>query len=70
MREGSKMPRADWKLMKQYAAPVPPAGLLNSFNGFVESVTEQLKTLTFQTQKLRAARDLLLPRLMSGEIAA
>jgi type I restriction enzyme S subunit len=69
MREGSKMPRADWKLVKQYAIPFPPAGLLNSFNGFVESVTEQLKTLTFQTQKLRAARDLLLPRLMSGEIA-
>ena len=63
------MPRADWKLMKQYAIPFPPAGPLNSFNGFVESVTEQLKTLTFQTQKLRAARDLLLPRLMSGEIA-
>ncbi len=69
MREGSKMPRADWKLMKQSAVPVPPAGLLSSFNGFVESVTEQLKTLTFQTQKLHAARDLLLPRLMSGEIA-
>jgi type I restriction enzyme, S subunit len=69
MREGSKMPRADWKLMKQYAIRFPHAGLLNSFNGIVESVTEQLKTLTFQTQKLRAARDLLLPRLMSGEMA-
>ena len=69
MREGSKMPRADWQLMKQYAVAVPPSGLLNSFNGFVESVTEQLKMLTFQTQKLRAARDLLLPRLMGGEIA-
>jgi type I restriction enzyme S subunit len=69
MREGSKMPRADWKLMKQYAVAVPPSGLLSSFNGIVESITEQLKTLTFQTQKLRAARDLLLPRLMSGEIA-
>jgi type I restriction enzyme S subunit len=69
MREGSKMPRTDWKLMKQYAVAVPPSGLLSSFNGIVESVIEQLKTLTFQTQKLRAARDLLLPRLMSGEIA-
>jgi type I restriction enzyme S subunit len=69
MREGAKMPRADWKLMKQYAVAVPPAGLLSSFNGIVESVTEQLKALTFQTQKLRTARNLLLPRLMSGEIA-
>jgi type I restriction enzyme S subunit len=33
------------------------------------SIADHLKTLTFQNQKLRAARDLLLPRLMSGEIA-
>ncbi len=69
MREGSKMPRADWKLMKQYPVPLPPHGLLGTFNGTVRSIVEQLKTLTFQNQKLRAARDLLLPRLMSGEIA-
>jgi type I restriction enzyme S subunit len=30
----------------------------------------QIALLLFQNQKLRAARDLLLPRLMSGEIAA
>jgi type I restriction enzyme S subunit len=69
MREGSKMPRADWKLMKQYPIPLPPHGLLNEFNGAVQSIIQQLKILTFQNQKLRAARDLLLPRLMSGEVA-
>jgi type I restriction enzyme S subunit len=69
MREGSKMPRADWKLMKQYPIPLPPHSLLGTFNGTVRSIVEQLKTLTFQNHKLRAARDLLLPRLMSGEIA-
>jgi hypothetical protein len=30
---------------------------------------QQIKVLQLQTQKLRAARDLLLPRLMSREIA-
>ena len=30
---------------------------------------EQVVSLNSQNQKLRAARDLLLPRLMSGEIA-
>lgn len=69
MREGSKMPRADWKLMKQYPIALPPAGLLNTFNVVIASIVDQLKTLTFQNQQLRAARDLLLPRLMSGEIA-
>lgn len=68
MREGSKMPRADWKLMKQYPLLLPPHDLLQAFNVIIQGITEQLKTLTFQNQKLRAARDLLLPRLMSGEI--
>ncbi|MBI5263651.1 MAG: restriction endonuclease subunit S [Bradyrhizobium sp.] len=69
MREGSKMPRADWKQMQAYRVPLPPHGLLSSFESVVRSTVEQLKTLTFANHKLRAARDLLLPRLMSGEIA-
>ena len=69
MREGSKMPRADWKQMQAYPAPLPPDGLLRSFEATIEIIVEQLKTLTFANQKLRTARDLLLPRLMSGEIA-
>ena len=69
MREGSKMPRADWKQMQEYRVPLPPKGLLSSFDGQICSVIDQLKTLTFADHKLRAARDLLLPRLMSGEVA-
>lgn len=69
MKEGSKMPRADWKQMQAYPTPLPPAGLLGSFESAIQPIIEQLKILTFANQKLRAARDLLLPRLMSGEIA-
>jgi type I restriction enzyme, S subunit len=69
MREGSKMPRADWKQMKEYPVAVPPAGLLATFNDTISSITAQLKNLAFQNQKLRTARDLLLPKLMSGEIS-
>jgi len=69
MKEGSKMPRADWKQMRQYLVPLPPDGLLDSFESVIQPVIEQLKTLSFANQKLRTARDLLLPRLMSGEIA-
>ena len=68
MKEGSKMPRADWKQMHAYPTPLPPAGLLGSFERAIQPIVEQLKTLTFANQKLRAARDLLMPRLMSGEI--
>lgn len=69
MKEGSKMPRADWKQMQAYPVAVPPAGLLGSFDGNIQAIIGQLKVLTFANQKLRAARDFLLPRLMSGDIA-
>ena len=68
MKEGSKMPRADWKQMQSYSVPLPPSGLLSTFDGAIQPVIAQLKTLSFSNQKLRAARDLLLPGLMSGEI--
>ena len=69
MKEGSKMPRADWKQMQAYPTPLPPAGLLGSFESAIQPIFEQLKTLAFASRKLRAARDLLLPRLMSGQVA-
>jgi len=55
--------------MQTYLTPLPPDGLLDSFDGAIQSVLEQLKSLTFAIQKLRTARELLLPRLMSGEIS-
>lgn len=49
---------------------VPPQSILVLFNEFVEPIFDQIKNLHLQNQQLRAARDLLLPRLMNGEIAA
>ena len=68
MREGSKMPRADWKQMQAYPTPLPPSGLLDNFDRSIQAIIEQLKSLTLTNQKLAQARDLLLPRLMNGEI--
>lgn len=67
-REGSKMPRADWKLMTKYDLVFPPNSLLETFSDSINLIVEQLRTLCFQNIKLREARDLLLPRLMNGEI--
>jgi type I restriction enzyme S subunit len=69
MKEGSKMPRADWKQMQQYPVPLPPDGLLRSFNDIIDPILNQLKTLAFANKRLGAARDLLLPKLMNGEVA-
>ena len=69
MKEGSKMPRADGKQMMAYPVSVPNGGVLEAFNNHVEPIIEQVKALAFQVRKLRTARDLLLPRLMSGQLS-
>ena len=48
---------------------VPHASLIGGFNEWAEPLLAQANTLRLQNEKVRAARDLLLPRLMSGEIA-
>lgn len=47
----------------------PRPALLSEFDSAAEPFLAQANTLRSQNQKLRAARDLLLPRLMNGEIA-
>ncbi len=47
---------------------MPTKLLLEEFDEFAEPIYRQVTNLVSQNQKLRAARDLLLPRLMSGEI--
>ncbi len=48
---------------------VPSHVLSNAFNDFAEPLLSETHNLRLQNQKLRIARDLLLPRLMSGEVA-
>ncbi len=43
--------------------------LLRDFDDSCAPMFRQIHVLALQNQKLRTARDLLLPRLMSGQIA-
>jgi type I restriction enzyme S subunit len=47
---------------------VPPADLMCRFAGFVAPVLEEIDTLANKIDNLRRTRDLLLPRLLSGQI--
>lgn len=67
-KEGSKMPRADWKFMQQHPVLLPSRQVLLSFRDTMLPIMQQLKVLALQNQKLAQARDLLLPRLMNGEV--
>ena len=68
VREGSKMPRADWKVLQQYQLLVPTEGLLKAFNSVIRPIADQCKALALHARALTGARDLLLPRLMNAEI--
>lgn len=70
VREGSKMPRADWKFLLKSTIWVPRPQHLDSFREVLRPVLDQLRNLAWSSRRLAQARDLLLPRLMSGEIAA
>lgn len=47
---------------------IPPRQLRENFHVQVAPLFEQISTLGLQIQKLRRARDLMLPRLLSGQI--
>lgn len=65
---GASAPTLDRKTVHRIEILVPPEGLLESFDEFSQPAFDQVQKLTLQNQKLRTARDLLLPKLMSGEI--
>ena len=66
--KGSTMANLSAGAMQGVTVPVPPRQLQDRFAAFVEDASEQVDTLDEQSRKLRTARDLLLPRLMSGEL--
>jgi type I restriction enzyme, S subunit len=66
--QGTKMPRANWNILVDYPVVMPPDVLLARFTETVGAMTWEIVNLIFQNRNLRATRDLLLPRLVSGEL--
>jgi type I restriction enzyme S subunit len=48
--------------------PCPPMEAMLKFESIARSIRKRIELLTEQIQNLRQTRDLLLPRLMSGQI--
>jgi type I restriction enzyme S subunit len=48
---------------------IPPVDLIQQFNDKVEPMIQMINTLQTQNQTLRRTRDLLLPRLISGQLS-
>ncbi len=66
--QGTKMPRADWNVLVKYPVAIPSPVLLQQFNELVEGIVSQIQNLVFRNRNLRLTRDLLLPKLVSGEV--
>jgi type I restriction enzyme S subunit len=67
--QGTKMPRANWDVLTKYPVAVPPKPNLSQFSIFVEDIVTQIHNLIFKNRNLRRTRDLLLPKLMAGEVS-
>jgi type I restriction enzyme, S subunit len=66
--QGTKMPRANWNVLVNYRIPMAPQPILGHYNEFISEIVSQLHNFVFRNQTLRRTRDLLLPRLISGEV--
>ena len=57
------------KQLSEQLMLVPSIEIVNKFENISKSIDKQITNLYLQTQKLKQARDLLLPRLINGSIA-
>ena len=61
--------RVQVSCLDEYKVSLPPKHLLNVFDDIAKTAFDQIRVLVFQNEKLAKARDLLLPKLMNGEVA-
>jgi len=69
MGSGSTYPEVSRGKFREFEVLLPEMKLVSLFAEQAEMLLKQIRVLKQQNQRLRAGRDLLLPRLMSGEIA-
>lgn len=67
--KGSTMPNLSAGALKTVPILLPPKRIQDSYAEAVEPTNSLIETLAEQNQKLAQARDLILPRLMSGELS-
>jgi type I restriction enzyme S subunit len=66
---GAKMPRANWDVMMQFPVSIPPKELLARFDELMRPWLDEQRNLVARIRVLRETRDLLLPRLFSGQLS-
>ncbi|MBY5735604.1 hypothetical protein HFO26_36270 [Rhizobium leguminosarum] len=65
---GTKMPRTSWGNMKSYPLTVAPEAVRHEYGTFTEPMLAKIIAGIHENRTLVLTRDLLLPKLMSGDI--
>ncbi|ARV16635.1 restriction endonuclease subunit S [Polaribacter sp. SA4-12] len=66
---GTKMPRANWNILKDYALPICKGKILSDFQSVLNPIILKLESNVKQNKKLSELRDWLLPMLMNGQVS-
>ena len=65
---GTKMPVINWGVFQNMPTPIPSKELVQSFEAIAGPMLDEIGILSTNIKNLRQTRDLLLPRLLSGQI--
>ena len=68
LQKGSAQPHVYAKDINAMKITIPEKEYLERFGGYAKVYFNKIKTLQGQNERLKIARDLLLPKLMSGEV--
>lgn len=66
---GTRMPRTSWAIMANYKIPKPSDAVFEAFNHITSKHFSLMQENVLQNRTLAEMRDLLLQKLMSGEIS-
>ena len=66
--EGTRMPRTNWSIVSSFKIPKPTIHEIKAFNQIVLPMLDKITANVKQIQKTEKLRDIILPKLMSGEV--
>ena len=67
---GTRMPRTKWADMARFKIAMPNGELPKTFTGLVQPWVNRIVSAIHESRSLAAQRDVLLPKLVSGEVRA
>jgi type I restriction enzyme S subunit len=67
--DGTRMPRTSWKDIAQFSVIIPPSPVLDVFAHTTQTFWQMIEHNSKESKTLKTTRDLLLPRLISGELS-